>query len=58
MIPIGHCGVGAGPPRRAGMQAAHFRRWIPPEHFPEQPGDFAPHVSVATLEELLTLLGV
>ncbi len=44
--------------RRAGMQVAHFRRWIPPEHFPEQPGDFAPHVSVATLEELLTLLGV
>ena len=44
--------------RRAGMQVAHFRRWIPPEHFPEQPGDVSPHVSVATLGELLPLLGV
>ena len=44
--------------RRAGMQVAHFRRWIPPEHFPEQPGDFSPHVSLATLGELLPLLGV
>jgi len=44
--------------RRAGMQVAHFRRWIPPEHFPEQPGDVSPHVSVATLGELLPLLRV
>ena len=44
--------------RRAGMQVAHFRRWIPPEHFPEQPGDVSPHVSLATLGELLPLLGV
>lgn len=44
--------------RRAGMQAVHFRRWIPPEHFPEQPGDLAPHVTVTALEELASLLGV
>jgi putative hydrolase of the HAD superfamily len=43
--------------KRAGMYAAHFTRWTPPEHFERRPDDLEPDFSIDRLQELMPLLG-
>ena len=42
--------------KRAGMRAAHMRRWAPPEVFEAGPEDFLPDFEIADLSELEAVL--